>query len=120
MSRTGSALDHRNVAGRVLARAVTAAGLDDVKRGDEVILRAPSFHDLRHTHASALIANGWDIEEVSSRLGHADTAITMKIYVGEFDRARRSADRRDRLARLYARGSADDDAARDGGRLRSL
>lgn len=101
VSRTGTALDHRNVAGRVMARAVTAAGLDDVMRGDEVIVRAPTFHDLRHSHASALIAQGWDVEEVSSRLGHADVAITQQTYVHAFDHAKRSSDRRRRLAELY-------------------
>jgi integrase len=46
--------------------------------------------------------DGWDIATVSARLGHADVATTMRIYVHEFERAQRSADRRDRLALLYA------------------
>jgi site-specific recombinase XerD len=36
----------------------------------------PPFHSLRHSHGSALIAAGWDIEDVSARLGHANIATT--------------------------------------------
>ena len=38
------------------------------------------FHELRHTHASALIAAGASIKAVSRRLGHADVAITLRVY----------------------------------------
>jgi len=101
-SRNGQALDHRNIGGRVMARAAKRAGLEAVERHGEIIQPAPTFHSLRHTHASRLIAAGWDIAEVSARLGHANVATTMRIYVHEFDAARRSSDRRDRLAALYS------------------
>lgn len=39
-----------------------------------------SFHTLRHTHASLLIARGMDLKTVSERLGHADEATTLRIY----------------------------------------
>jgi integrase len=64
---------------------------------------APTFHSLRHAHGSELIAEGWDIEEVSARLGHANVQVTARIYVHEYDRARRSKSRKDRLAVMYAR-----------------
>ncbi len=38
------------------------------------------FHDLRHTHASCLIADGMSIKAVSRRLGHASIDITLKAY----------------------------------------
>ena len=38
------------------------------------------FHDLRHTHASLLIANGTPIKVVSERLGHAHPGFTMATY----------------------------------------
>jgi integrase len=63
--------------------------------------RAPTFHSLRYSHGSALIAAGWDLEEVSARLGHASTATTMRAYIHAYDAARRSEDRRGRLAALY-------------------
>lgn len=38
------------------------------------------FHDLRHTHASLLVAGGEPIKVVSERLGHAHPAFTMHTY----------------------------------------
>lgn len=38
------------------------------------------FHDLRHTHASLLVAAGVPIKVVSERLGHAHPAFTMHTY----------------------------------------
>lgn len=103
VTRQGTPHDHRNIGGRVLARAVKRAGLEAVVRDGVVVQPAPTFHSLRHSHASALIAQGWDIEEVSARLGHADTAITMRTYTHAFDQAKRSEERRSRLAALYER-----------------
>lgn len=39
-----------------------------------------TFHSLRHTHASWLIANGCDIKTLSERLGHADVETTLRFY----------------------------------------
>lgn len=39
-----------------------------------------TFHTLRHTHASWLVAHGVDAKTVSERLGHADVATTLRIY----------------------------------------
>lgn len=99
-SRAGTGLDAGNVGQRVMRRAVKAAGLDDLVVGGEVLARAPTFHDLRHTHASELIASGWDVAEVSERLGHRDITTTMRVYVHEFNAAGRSAGRRARLEAL--------------------
>ena len=44
------------------------------------ILPLRSFHALRHTHASQLLAGGVPIAEVTKRLGHASPAITLGIY----------------------------------------
>ena len=38
------------------------------------------FHDLRHTHASLLVATGTPIKVVSERLGHAHPGFTMATY----------------------------------------
>lgn len=42
----------------------------------------PNFHPhlLRHTSASLAIINGADIASVSARLGHSDTAVTLRMY----------------------------------------
>ncbi len=39
-----------------------------------------TFHALRHSHASALIAAGVDILAISRRLGHANASITLNVY----------------------------------------
>lgn len=39
-----------------------------------------TFHALRHSHASALIAAGLDVVAVSRRLGHASPALTLSVY----------------------------------------
>lgn len=38
------------------------------------------LHDLRHTHASLLVADGVSIKVVSERLGHANPGFTMATY----------------------------------------
>ncbi|WP_370514697.1 site-specific integrase [Adlercreutzia sp. ZJ138] len=38
------------------------------------------LHDLRHTQASLLLANGEDVVTVSKRLGHAKVSTTLDIY----------------------------------------
>lgn len=112
VTKTGTGFDHRNIGGRVLARAIETAGLDAViGMQGEVVEPAPTFHSLRHSHASALIAAGWDIEEVSARLGHTNVATTQRTYVHEFDAARRSDERRSRLAALYSPSAPRDGSA---------
>ncbi len=39
-----------------------------------------TFHDLRHTHATILLSDGANINEVAERLGHADPTITLRTY----------------------------------------
>ena len=39
-----------------------------------------TFHTLRHTHASAMIAMGMDIKNLQERLGHASPTITLNTY----------------------------------------
>jgi integrase len=40
-----------------------------------------TFHQLRHSHATILIANGIDIDSLSRRLGHAKISTTMNRYI---------------------------------------
>jgi len=42
--------------------------------------KAVTPHGLRHTYASMLILLGRTITEISYNLGHADVAITMRVY----------------------------------------
>jgi integrase len=50
-------------------RAVTALKLPRLR-----------FHDLRHSHVSLLVASGLDVVLISKRIGHANPAITLKLY----------------------------------------
>lgn len=60
-----------------------------------------SFHALRHTHASALIAAGRDVVSISRRLGHGSPAVTLRIYAHLFNaRDEQAAETIDTLMRL--------------------
>jgi len=91
-SAIGGPLDHRNVAGRALARAAKAAGITTTEGK-----AAPTFHALRHGFASAWIADGGDLVELSAHLGHATPQVTATVYAHEFEKAARSDVRRARL-----------------------
>ena len=71
--------------------AALARALD--LRGSEG--RAPSFHDLRHTFATAAITGeGADVASVSSILGHADISVTLRAYTApDADATRRAMER---------------------------
>lgn len=130
-SRNGTGTDHRNIGGRVLARAVERAGLSAEEHDGEIVKVAPTFHSLRHSHGSALIASGWDLEEVSARLGHRDVTITARVYVHAYESAKRSAARTSRLEAMYGpgdgnaglaneRSGAQETAGMEGAEIRSL
>jgi integrase len=63
---------HRGTRG--LHPAVKKAGLD---QPDKPRLR---FHDLRHTYASLLIAQGLNVTFVLRQLGHASITTTLNVY----------------------------------------
>lgn len=86
---SGRPMYYRNVTRRGLTAAITKAGL---AREGESRLR---FHDLRHTFASLLIAQGLNVVFISRQLGHSSPSMTLDVYGGLFDRAehaRRAAD----------------------------
>ena len=53
--------------------------------------RGLKFHELRHTQATQLLANGVDVKTVQTRLGHADPALTLKWYAHSTDENDRRA-----------------------------
>jgi len=78
---------------------IRRSGADAVERsGIEGALPTP--HDLRHTHASKLIAAGWDVVEVAKRLGDRIETV-LRVYAHEFDARRRSAERQAALEQMY-------------------
>lgn len=38
------------------------------------------LHDLRHLHATTLLPAGVPVHVVAARLGHADPAVTLRVY----------------------------------------
>lgn len=81
-SRNGSGLE-RKVAREALKRAVKAAGIAPPE---------PSLHDLRHSHASMLIALDVPLVDVQRRLGHRKPDTTLRVYAHQWKEreARRS------------------------------
>jgi len=68
------------------------------RRIEELALPRIRFHDLRHTSATIGLASGESLKEVSSRLGHADIAITANVYGDVLPQtARESSERRARM-----------------------
>jgi integrase len=66
---SGSPLGRANFRSKTFAPACARAGIEGLR-----------FHDLRHTSASWLLADGIPITAVSQRLGHASVSMTLDCY----------------------------------------
>ena len=62
------------------SRRFTRALAVCASQADAPPLPAIRIHDLRHTHATLLLAAGVPVKVVSERLGHSTVTITMEIY----------------------------------------
>jgi integrase len=81
----GTAVSASN-ATRQLSKTIKRSGLQGV-----------TFHALRHTFASILIAQGRDAAFVADQLGHQDPSFTWRTYVHLFRAAQQAAAARSRL-----------------------
>jgi len=90
-TRDGNPLSQRN-AGRALTNTAKSADLNPDGA------QALSWHHLRHTAISRLIAAGLDVVQVQRQAGHAKPSITLDVYSHEFERAKRSDDVRAKIA----------------------
>lgn len=72
---------------RLFAEAVTRCRRD-LATDDLPLIR---LHDLRHTHATHLLASGEQVKVVSERLGHANPTITMTVYAHVLPGSQRQA-----------------------------
>ncbi len=50
------------------------------------------LHDLRHLHATTLLLSGVPVHVVAARLGHADPAVTLRVYAHVIRSAEAAAD----------------------------
>ena len=66
----GTIMIPHNITKRSFKRHLLAVGMP----------RTVRFHDIRHTHATHLLALGVNVKAVSERLGHADVATTLRTY----------------------------------------
>ena len=93
-SRNGSGLE-RKVAREALKRAVKAARLAPPE---------PSLHDLRHSHASMLIALDVPVVDVQRRLGHRKPDTTLRVYAHQWkEREARRSQIGEQLGQLFHR-----------------
>jgi integrase len=68
-SPQGGHLRHSNFMRRVFEPALEVAGIADF-----------TFHELRHTAVSQLIASGADIVTISKIIGHSNPSVTLNVY----------------------------------------
>jgi integrase len=84
----GSPVLHRNMSGRVWAKALDRAALAD---------EGYALHRLRHTFASILVGQGHDLVFVSRQLGHSSPVITLRVYSHLFDARDKASQARDAM-----------------------
>jgi integrase len=65
----GRPIDHNNLIRRYFYPVLESAKLPEIR-----------FHDLRHTYASLLIAQGENIKHIQSQLGHSSPTVTLNAY----------------------------------------
>jgi integrase len=102
---TGRPMNYRNVTRRGFSAAVERA---QVNRPGEPRLR---FHDLRHTFASLLVAQGLNVVFISRQLGHASSSFTLDVYSHLFDRAQHARQASDQLEAAFGEMLTPPDAA---------
>lgn len=73
-SPEGLQVRHRNFMSRHFYPTIERLQLDGLR-----------FHDLRHTHAAILIAQGWSAKQIQERLGHSSIRVTFDRYGHLFD-----------------------------------
>jgi integrase len=84
-TKTGNFIAKSNFIRQVFKPLIKRANEMGVKEANDngielSLLPAIRFHDLRHTHATGLLARGYSIKAVSQRLGHASVELTLRVY----------------------------------------
>jgi integrase len=94
-SATGTAFNCRNVEVRGFDAAVARAKLGAGRAAK------PVFHDCRHTFASLLVSKALDLVFISRQLGHANPAMTLRVYTHLFDKANHADNMRNLLSAQF-------------------
>jgi len=68
-NRDGKVIDYRNIERSEFHKALDRAGLRRIR-----------FHDLRHTHAALMVANGEYPTFIQRQMGHSDIGVTLNTY----------------------------------------
>lgn len=76
------ALMFANLEGRPMRPSTVSSDWGDL--AEAIGMPEITFHGLRHTHASQLIASNIDIVTISKRLGHAKPSVTLAVYAHMF------------------------------------
>ena len=58
----------------------TAISNKNIELSKKANLKTIRIHDFRHTHATLLINEGINIQEIARRLGHSDVQTTLRVY----------------------------------------
>lgn len=85
LNRQGRPILHTSWYKRTWVPAVEAATATKTRAGDDIpadrrLTKRPTPHDLRHSHASWLIAQGVPLTEIQYRLGHESIKTTSDLY----------------------------------------
>jgi integrase len=110
-TKNGTPYSQRNVS-RGLDAALADAGITWREWKDEhgrTVTDKPTFHGLRHSFASALIAGdpengipGANSDHLARMIGHADSSFTARVYVHQFDAQKRQAESKAALTAAFA------------------
>ena len=74
------------VCGGINCLSDTGISNRNIQYAKEAGLEPIRIHDFRHTHATLLINEGINIQEIARRLGHSDVNITWKVYAHLYPR----------------------------------
>ena len=89
-SRVGKPVGREYVRAHVLRPAVKRSGVTPV-----------TVHELRHTCASVLLSMGLDVSYIADQLGHANPAITLKVYSHLIDAERRRKEASEKMESAF-------------------
>src|SRR5262249_53640637 len=92
--------------GTGLERKVVRATLNRTTKTAKLAAPKPTLHDLRHSHASMLIALDHNLVDIQRRLGHRKPDTTLKVYAHQWKyRDAQRSQIGQRLGELFAAGN---------------